>query len=519
MSKHNCPKCGDVVSPRGHARGVPRYFCARCEWHGTATVQTDRSGRFGASLESLISGNLSKRRAARYVITSAQNATPVYRPFFESLLRYCKVQGAQLLVIPYRYKNPTSMWSRRGEDDEWWAPELAPYLIDRRVNLSPHIMLLGDIKTQPTAARPLEGFETISGGLSAIIGHPRLELRAIPTPQHKLPKLLVSTGSVTKPNYIPSKAGKRGEFHHTHAALVVEVAPSGKFFLRQLNATRNGWFIDLDREYTPQGVRKTQAAGLVMGDTHVDFADPGAVAATFEGPGSIVGLLRPKVLVWHDVLDCYSRTPHHNGEPVVNHVKHKTGRSNVEAEVDRAFAFVDRYTPKDAINVFVHSNHNHMLARWIKSTDPRLDPENCVFWARTFAAMCEGASMTSTGVAVPDPFAYWAGQKLRCRDRSVFLGPQDSYRVRNVEVGYHGHDGPNGARGSLRQFTRVGERVVIGHSHTPGIIEGAYQVGTTSVLAQDYVRGPSARLHGHCVIYANGKRSLLLIIDREWRLC
>ena len=86
------------------------------------------------------------------------------------------------------------------------------------------------------------------------------------------------------------------------------------------------------------------------------------------------------------------------------------------------------------------------------------------------------------------------------------------------EVGYHGHFGPGGARGTLKAFTKIGAKSVIAHLHVPGIDKGAYQVGTTSKLKAEYVKGPHAWLHTHCVIYPNGKRSLINIIDGKWRL-
>lgn len=89
--------------------------------------------------------------------------------------------------------------------------------------------------------------------------------------------------------------------------------------------------------------------------------------------------------------------------------------------------------------------------------------------------------------------------------------------VHGIEVGSHGHVGPNGSRGSVKSQARIGMKSVIGHSHSPGIRDGAYQVGTSSRLNLEYVRGPSSWLHTHCVIYANGKRTLINIINGEWR--
>src|SRR6185312_1242175 len=65
---------------------------------------------------------------SRFVITSAQNATPINEPFFATLLNYCKINKAALIVIPYRYKNPTSVFE--AADMDYWNEKLVPYLMD-----------------------------------------------------------------------------------------------------------------------------------------------------------------------------------------------------------------------------------------------------------------------------------------------------------------------------------------------------------------------------------------------------
>jgi hypothetical protein len=452
----------------------------------------------------------------RYVITAAQNATPVNRPFFESLLGYCKHNGAQLLVIPYRYHNPTSLWSKKAADNDWWAPELASYLYDRRVKLNKHLILLGDIKTQPTATSPLQGFESITGPRSAIIGHPKLELTTVPTPQEQLPKLLTTTGAVTQRNYTPSKAGKKGEFHHTYGACAVEIAGS-TFHIRQLNAVKDGSFMDLRHEY--RGSKRTDTGGvaaLVMGDTHVEVIDPTVARATFYKDG-MVDVLQPDYLVWHDVHDFYSKNHHHIGKPFIDYVKHTTGTDDVEKMLDQTFAAIDQWTPAFTKNVFVPSNHPDALTRWLDRADWKSDPRNAKFILRTSLAMLEAAQMSHGNAQIICPFLYWAKQKLKTAKQSVFLAHEESFQVKGIELGYHGHYGLNGARGSRKSFARIGTKVVIGHTHSPGISEGAYQVGTSSRLKLEYVHGPSSWMHTHCAVYKNGKRSLINIINGEWR--
>jgi len=520
-TKPRCPKCGNTVTSRGQARGKPRWShvgkeLEACKWHGTEPVWPARDPGIDAkradALHDRVVGN--KRAVKRYVITCAQNATPIHRAFFESLKVYCKTNSAQLIVIPIRYKNPTSIDPDRGDD--WWATELTPYLLDRRVDLNQNLMVLADIKTQPTATAPLGGLETISGDKSAIVGHPRLELVSVATPQNRLPKILTTTGAITQKNYIPSKAGAKGEHHHTFGAAAVEV-DGNKFYLRQINAVTDGSFIDFDYEYNGAG-RKTAppAEALSLGDFHYPYHDPQVAEATF-GPKGIVEVLKPKVLVWHDAMDFYSRNHHHRGEVFVNFAKHHAGKDNVEQEVKGCFAEIDSRTARfGVLNVFAGSNHPDALARWVKETDPRNDPENAVFWAKTFSAMCESARMTESGARTIDPFAFW-GQKFMTT-KAMFLKRGQSFMVKGIELGYHGDRGPNGARGSLKGFTKVGVKTVSGHRHSAGIEGGAYCNGTNSLLSLEYNAGsPSSWLHADTIVYANGKRSLIFVIDGKCR--
>lgn len=525
-----CPKCGakglrkQSVSKAGQQRWLCGYkkvgggFDRGCGWNGTEAVGVEEvrnkgiSRRMADKLHNKLSGNT---KGKRFVITSAQNATEVWQPFWKSLMAFCEKYNAQLIVIPFRYKNPTSIWSENAKNDDWWDPVLVKYMLDKRTMLHDHLVLLADIKTQPTAADPLRGFETMTGPYSAIIGHPKIEMLSVPTPQEKLPKILVTTGCCTVKNYIPSKAGKKAEHHHTYGACLVEMDET--FHIRQINATKDGSFCDLDWEFYPdRAPEQHRIAGLVLGDVHVDFVDEGVVKATFD-KGGIVPTLDPEEIVWHDVLDFYSGSHHHRGKVFTNFVKHHTGMNNVYEELKRCFAFIDKYGA-GRTNVIVNSNHHNHLERWVRETDPRTDPENAVFWATTFEAMCKNATMTPRGVTTTDPFVFWAHKLQWTFQDSRYLGSDDSYMIKGIEVGYHGDRGANGTRGDIRGYGKIGAKTVIGHSHTPGIRNGVYQTGTSSRLRLEYNQGPSSWLHTHCVIYKNGKRSLINIIDGKWRL-
>ena len=508
-----CPKCGNsdlklggLVNDNRGKLGQQRYKCAPCGWHGVNVAGGEKPTATSRARAKEIR---SAKGVQRYVITAAQNATPPNAAFLDTLHGYCAHNGAKLLVIPYRYKNPTSLWSKKAKDDDWWHPDLAPLLIDQRIHLNDNLTLLADLKTQPTASAPTQGFETITGARSAIIGHPKLELQTLPTPQSKLPKLLMTTGAVTRPNYIESKAGKKGEHHHTAAAVVVEI--KGKIFhVRQLVAARDGSFCDFDKEYSGAKVAPMAPEAIVFGDVHVDHADPTVTSAHF-GPEGLVTALKPKRLVWNDVFDGATCNPHHG---FFNRVaQHRGGRFSILGELERCWSFI-RDNSGRSQSIIVSSNHHDFLGRWVKSHDPRSDVVNVGLWATLFQYMAAATKLGAGGAETPDPFIWLGRQAL---PGVKFLEADESCMIAGVEVGMHGDRGPNGSRGSIKSFGKIGVRSVIGHSHTPGIRDGVYQVGTNSRLRLEYNRGPSSWLHTDCLIYKNGKRSLINIIDGEWR--
>jgi len=451
-----------------------------------------------------------------YVITAAQNATPINENFFNTLKIYCEFNDAELIIIPIRYKNPTSIWSLVDEINESWDEKLHPYLCDVRSDLNKNLTVFADIKIQPTAVNPLSGFDALGRDKSVILGHSKLMLKTVPVPSHATPKILATTGCVTISNYTESKAGKKGDFHHTNAALVVEI-DDDMFHMRQLNSTDDGSFIDLENEYTTEGVFEAErAAALVMGDVHAQFVDPDVLKATFEDENSIVNTLNPEYLVWHDVLDFYSRNHHHIGNAFTNYAKHKAGIDDVMKELEMTFNLINKYS-KGRKNLFPYSNHPDAFARWIKEGDWKNDPVNAEIYLETALYMVKNTIMGESGTITPDPFAYW-GRKLIDDDESaIFLHRDEPFFIHGISVGDHGDCGANGARGSVQGFSKLGVKTITAHGHSAEIFHGAHRVGTSTRYRLEYNKGPSSWLQTHCIIYANGKRSLINIIKGKHR--
>jgi hypothetical protein len=529
-----CPDCGGrTISDGKRAHTNIKRF--RCKGEIADTKCATKPRRFSeltkeVLLDEAIKAPVPVRDELRddthvFLITWAQNATPVHGGFWRALNAAKGHRNADLIVIKGMYRNPTRL--NEEADDEYWAPEVMEAgLWDQRVDLCPVLTLLADIPIQPTGKRPLTGLDSHTGGKSGIIGHPKIEMRVVPTPQNALPKQMMTTGACTLRNYSRSKAGKQGEFHHTHGALIVEVR-DGIPHIRQLNACRDGSFIDLETEYLPDGTTRPagRAQALVMGDWHSGFTSPHVIDATF-GVGNldaIVPTLKPEVIFWDDVLDQYSRNHHHRNNPFVGIAKAKDSvydRNDLRAEVAGACEDINFFMAQarkqngNTKCVVKASNHDEALTRYIMERSWKNDPNNAEFYLETALEMTKRTTMEDTGASYPDAFQVWLERFV---PDAEFTGRRGSYMIDDIEYIFHGDIGPNGARGSIVSFAKIGVKTVIAHSHTPGIVDGCYQVGTSTHLNLEYAKGPSSWMNTHCVTYANGKRALLSIYDGQWR--
>lgn len=456
-----------------------------------------------------------RKGAKRFIVVAAQNATPVHAEFWQIIRVMAAHRHAEILVLPIRYKNPTSQWSGSAENAEWYDPAVRDYLWNVRHALNAKLTVLGDFKIQPTASDPLTGAEALSLEQSGIIGHTKLHMRSIATPSSRMAKLLTTTGACTVENYTDSRAGRIGEFHHSLSCVMVEVHGK-RFHLRHVHYDRKTQSAtDLETRYTLKGAEDApRPLALVMGDTHVDSICPKVYAATF-GKDGMIARLKPEHLLWHDLLDGYSCNPHHEGNPFNKIAKMKGKHSSVQAEVGRAIKFVREHTPDDTLSVIVGSNHNDFLRRWVIRHDWRHDPVNAEFYLRTALAMVESTKLTEKGTEYADPFTYWF--RLAQVPRTIALDEDESFKLGGIELGMHGDRGPNGSRGSIKNLRRLGVKSFIGHTHSPGIDEGCYQVGTSTVLRLEYNHGASSWLNAHGLVHADGKRQIVVIVDGFWR--
>ncbi len=513
----NCPHCNsDSLQKRGFTKSEEpkqQYVCNECKrWFLISLVEVAEDSPEFFLPKSKIA---ELERKKRFFVTCSQNNTPVDPNYWSAVQHYIKKNNSTLLILPIRYRNPTSEFNKQDEDPEvWWPDEVLPYLVENVLKIHSELWIMGHMRIQATAVNPLTGLESMSQGASAIYGHGQLQMRTVPTPQNVLPKILHTTGSCSVKNYSRSKAGVKGEFHHTLGGVVVE--KKGKKFHMRVCNWDGECFYDLEHKFTAEGVEKAGPIEvLVTGDEHCLFSSPEVRDATYMNADSIAKTLKPKIIVRHDVFDSYSISHHHRKNPVTKFVKYQRGLDKVEDELYKTRDYIDSTTPPGALNVIVASNHNEHLMRWLMESDWKLEPWNALIYHWFWYNMLDKAVFSESGAETVDPFAFWADGKLTSNTK--FLKRDETFTSQGIELSIHGDLGPNGARGSAVSLNKIGIRSIIGHSHSPGIEKGVFQVGTSTPLKLEYNPGPSSWLNTHAIVYPNGKRALLHVIEGEWR--
>jgi hypothetical protein len=459
----------------------------------------------------------------RFIITWAQNDTPVHEVFLRNIEAYGKHIDADIHVMAGRYKNPTSVFTDVAHDT--WHSRVLPYLDANRHDIHKYLSIMSDIKLQPTAVNPMTGLQGVSEENSCIFGHPKIQLETVPVLEGQKPKMMVTTGACTMPNYTDSKAGKKGEFHHQLGFVVVEIKDKEIFFIRQVSATDDGNFTDLYFKTQFKGTYKMNKKGeyndvegegkvslikkveaCILGDLHYGHHDPVVLDKTHD----LLGLIKPNHVVLHDIFDGYSISHHEMKNPFAQIAKEAKGLNDLGREVDQLMEGLERFKKYKKV-VVVRSNHDDFIDRWLINGDWKKQPtykNSDLYFEYALRLSRQYKSGNVIGI-IPELV-------LEKFPKFVTLDGRNSYKVKGWELGYHGDKGTNGSRGSLLQFRKLNTKCVVGHYHSPGRKDGAIAVGTTTHLRVGYNEGPSSWLQSHVLIHEDGKAQHINFIEGEY---
>lgn len=508
------PKMDELVA-LGHTKdSIKHHFSSLAKLESLAREEHP-DAFFDVGISSLLSDTATAqlhstlKHYKRFIITTAVTGCPVHEGFYKSLQNYCRVNDAALLILtapdPSNTKSYLDMY---GTIDKKLASEC---IVTEDTYLNSNFFI-SSIKLSAKQVNPTTGLSDVGQrDGSFVFASPKQSLVVEPSPKGKLPHVIMTTGAITKPHYVTnSYMAERTSYiadkHHVMGGVVVTIHDDETYAYTQIQTmNKAGSFVHLGKRYHPNGkVTKDTPEALVCGDWHSGATDPDVRACTEE----MLRLFKPKYVVLHDVFDGLSINPHEEGHTILKARRFIQGTNkSIEEEVSELRDDLTWFSKLVKEVVIVKSNHDEFLANnYLKLAKYAQDPQNHYFSLDLAKAMMEGK----------DPLKF-ATEKVGLKATNIrWLKRDEDFKIAGIQLGAHGDIGLSGAKGNIKAMRKAYGLSVTGHTHSPRILHGAYSVGTSSKLHLGYNRGPDGWLQTHCLVYKDGSRQLINMIDGKW---
>lgn len=447
----------------------------------------------------------------RFIVTTAVTGCPVHKGFLASIKTFCKRNNAMLLVLTASDPAAVAMQEGVGFIDPVLQDE---YIVFDDLSLNEKIFI-SSIKLSAKHIDPITGLSRIGQrNGSFIYASPKQRLKMTPTSNTKLPHAMMTTGAITVSNYkteryMSERTAYIADHDHVLGAIIVEIVDNKRYHYRQVQADKQGNFVDLGVLYKRDSVGALPPDSIVLGDWHSGETDESAKEAFVTARNSVVNVTKPKRIVIHDGFNGLSISHHEIKNKILRAQRALKNQLSLQDELTQYAKDLDLLAEHAEEVVIVKSNHDEFLDRYLAEGRYVEDPQNFMVALRLSQAMLNGENPLKHAVE-------WLG--LKNKDKIVWLDRDEDFKVAGVELGAHGDKGANGSKGSLQAMEKAYSNSVSGHAHTPEILRGAYQVGTCSKLKLEYNKGPSSWLLTSCLVYPNGARQLINSIAGKWCL-
>ena len=436
-----------------------------------------------------------------FIVSSFVCGAKVNKKFLSNLRALAKHNNGEILLIP--------LLDNKNNSDKFFDNELVDHcIIVDEVDLNSNLTI-SNIAISARAVDPSSGLPRLGQrNGSTIVGSTKQRLKYVPTGISSMPHALMSTGTVTDAKYstsplFKSKTAKLAEEDHKLGAVVVEIVDNEIFHFRHVEAGPKFEVIDLGTMAINGKITKVKPSALVLGDWHSGKTNP-LVAKQTKLLSTKLGV--PKWII-HDVFDGDSINHHDNGKHITRAKKaNHTGLSiakeikHLSKDLNWMSNFLDEI-------VIVRSNHDEFLDLYLNTGRYVDDPHNHETALILALIVIRGYNPLEYGVLKENPTL----SNVR------WLKRDESYKIAGIECGHHGDAGANGAKPSINSIENAYKKAVTGHSHTPQIMRDIYVVGTSTDTTPDYGKGgPNSWMNTHCIIYPNGTRQLVNLIEGKF---
>jgi hypothetical protein len=430
----------------------------------------------------------------KYIITSVQYGAKVNKGLLANMQAFAKEHGVKNIY--------TFVMNGRYRDEDFLDPLVGQNMasVDSlRLNSN---LRLQDMKVLAQQINPLTGLGfKLSRDYSYILPSPKIRYLSLASTSNN-PRALMTTGALTYGNYKEHTAqGRKAVAEHQFGFVYVEVKNGKTFESYQVEATKGGDFHYMNERYVGGKKRMVQPEALILGDWHTGDTSLKARKKSIE----MIRELKPKRVIFHDLFNGHSINPHEKGKLISSLKNLERKRDSLDRELKQVYKEIQFFS-KEFPNVqflVAESNHDIFLERYIDAKDFMNHPQNFMHSLRMIPAILEDKKPTLQ-----------IGLELVGKIPSNFhFGREDEdYRVRGVELLYHGHRGISGSRGTSSSFDRLNLRMISGHEHAPKLYANGMVVGTNTKLKLDYTKGAGAWMHCNGILYPDGNYGLIPFI-------
>lgn len=440
----------------------------------------------------------------RFVITTAVSNKKVNKNFLNSIKNYCYQNDALLLILPC-----ADVANRRTSVKWQLDPILKEFPIIYNDTFLNENLMISDIKMSAKHINPLQGLKHLCQEKTVIIANTKQELEFIPTFVGTQPHCLMTTGAITLGDYnndlfMSKRTSKLAEYDHVTGAIIVEKANNKIFHFRQIQADKEGSFIDLGKHYYPNNdICVVVGSTMITGDSHFGEEDKQVIEATKD----MIEELSITDLVMSDVITCDSISHWKKNQTITSAIQSKNNKISLEEEANMVANRLDEFA--DLVNEIIipYSNHHVFLDRYLEDGRYAFDKVNLRYSLDIVKAMIDGE-------VLPVKFMIENQTNLRNKKKLKWLKPTEGFEKFGFELSQH-HLGANGAKGNLQTYRNSFKKSVSGHTHVARIFKNAVSVGTNSKLKLDYNKGLSSWTNTNCIIYPNGTFQLINIINNK----
>jgi hypothetical protein len=429
---------------------------------------------------------------------------------FAAVKTFLKKEKAELVILPM----PAHVKALQ-EQPLHYDPKLKPY----RNNFATEFTFNTHLKAieaylNPQQINPLTGLKRLrvhkytdnnkQGAeikrlkTSVIVAHSKQMLEVVPTGNDSHPRLIHSTGTITKPSYLRNRIGMIANEDHKLGGLIIEIK-GDIFWVRQVQFnTKNGSFIDMGKRYHADGrVTVERAEAFKMGDLHPVWHSDIALKALYD----LWKIIKPKKIFLEDFFDGGSIS-HHLVNKRITKAKLSGGFASLPIEIECAKKTIKEVwdnAPADADIIATASNHPEHVMRYLEEARYINDiKENYDIGHRMVVMALDGKNPLKEYI---DPDG-----------RMVWTKENDDYYVEGVQMNVHGHLGLNGAKGSKIGHELAYGNAMVAHSHTPSIYHDTFTVGHTTEDRHGYNNGASTWILCSGAVYKGGHKQLYMII-------